>query len=188
MKNKDLKIMLITVAISLALSLMIGCSAESTSTAPSVSLPEPDSTGVDMAPQVGKLAPVFSFINADGKSISLSDMRGRTVMLNFWATWCTPCKVEMPLIEELSQENRPDLILLTINSGDSETDVKSFMKKQGYSFPVLLDVKGQLISAYQIRGIPTTFFIDKDGIIQNIKVGALSSDTELSHILEGIME
>lgn len=155
-----------------------------------VSEPETASE-LEVGPQVGKLAPVFKFINPGGEKISLSDFRGSSVVLNFWATWCGPCKFEMPLIQALAHDEEKaakGLVLLTINGGESADTVAKFMIEYGFSFPVLLDTQRGITRAYNVRGIPTTFFIDKDGIIRDIKVGAFTSKTELNSKLNNIMD
>ena len=145
---------------------------------------------LEVGPQVGKLAPVFKFTNPDGEAISLSDLNGHYVVLNFWATWCGPCKFEMPLLQELARDEEKaseGLMLLTINSGESADAVSQFMYEHGYSFPVLLDTQRSIARAYNVRAIPTTFFLDKDGIIRDIKVGAFTTEAELDAILENLM-
>ena len=148
-------------------------------------------SAIEVGPQVGKLAPDFKFTDAEGKSVSLSDLRGKSIMLNFWATWCGPCKYEMPLIEDLAHDKEKaekGLILLTINSGESADTVRRFMKEQGFSFPVLLDIQKSITRAYNVRAIPTTFFIGQDGIISKIKLGAFMNESELEQILNKVME
>lgn len=145
----------------------------------------------EVGPQVGKLAPVFMFTDSGGKNVSLSDLRGRSVMLNFWATWCGPCKYEMPLIHELARDKEKaakGLVLLTVNGGESADKVTKFMKEHGFSFPVLLDTQRGVSRAYNVRAIPTTFFIDRDGIIRDIKVGAFTTETELDSIINNILD
>ncbi len=148
-------------------------------------------SAIEVGPQVGKLAPDFKFTDAEGKSVSLSDLRGKSIMLNFWATWCAPCKYEMPLIEDLAHDREKaekGLILLTINSGESADKVQRFMIENGLSFPVLLDTQKMVVRAYNVRAIPTTFFIGQDGIISKIKLGAFMNESELEQILNKVME
>jgi len=132
--------------------------------------------------QVGDLAPDFQLQDLDGQTISLSDLRGKPVLLNFWATWCGPCVHEMPFIQEIYElwtGKSPSVMVLTVNVKESSSRVKEFMKSYGLSFPVLLDTKGSVAAKYNIRGIPTTFLIDKDGIVQGIKVGAFRNKEEI---------
>lgn len=87
-------------------------------------------------------------------------------MLNFWATWCPPCREEMPLIQQVYEElSDKELVVLAINLGESSSKVKEFVQSYGLSFPVLLDTKQDIAQKYNIRGIPTTIFIDKNGIM-----------------------
>jgi peroxiredoxin len=177
---------LVITLISTVIIGLVGCSSASTSP------PIPETTPeTEVGPQVGNLAPDFKFMNPGGKNISLSDLRGNSVMLNFWATWCGPCKVEMPLIQELSHDEEKaaeGLVLLTVNSGESADKVASFMNEHGFSFPVLLDTQGGITQAYNVRAIPTTFFIDRDGIIKDMKIGAFSSGAEIEQKLGKITE
>ena len=158
---------------------------------PPETAPEPETTTeLEVGPQVGKLAPVFEFMDPGGDKVKLSDLRGSPVVLNFWATWCGPCKFEMPLLQALAHDEEKaaeGLVLLTINGGESADTVSKFMYEHGYSFTVLLDTQNGIARAYNVRAIPTSFFIDKDGVISNIKVGAFKTETELDTMLNGIM-
>jgi len=139
------------------------------------------------APQVGKLAPDFQLPNLEGQAMSLSDFRGKPVLVNFWATWCPPCRAEMPYLQQVYEEwSYKGLVVLAINIGESPPTVKDFIQSGNFSFPVLLDINQDIALEYNIRGIPTTFLIDKDGIIQAIKVGAFSSKTEIEKSLSKI--
>ena len=127
--------------------------------------------------RIGNPAPNFKLPNLEGKTVSLSDLRGKPVMLNFWATWCPPCRAEMPHIQQVYEEwSDNGLVVLAINLGESSSKVKEFVQSYGLSFPVLLDTKRDIAEKYNIRGlIPTTFFIDKNGIIQVKIIGAFPS-------------
>jgi len=138
------------------------------------------SAGTNQKPVIGKPAPDFQLKNLDGQSISLSDFRGKPVLINFWASWCQPCVYEMPFIQEVFEEwSGQGLVVLTINIGESPSQVEEFMQSQGLSLPVLLDLKGSIAQKYNIWFIPTTFFLDKDGIIQGIKAGPFQSKEEI---------
>ncbi len=136
------------------------------------------------APEIGKLAPDLQLNTPDGQSIALSELKGTPVLLNFWATWCGPCRHEMPFLQQIYDE-RPEetLVLLTINIQESSSQVAQFMQSEGLSFPVLLDSQADVAQKYNIMGIPTTFFIDKDGVIQEIKIGAFQSKADIEAIL-----
>ena len=172
--NRLLKVMLVIILTSGLL--IAGCSADS----------GPEDSG--QAPQVGKLAPDFQLPNLEGQSISLSDFRGNPVLINFWASWCYPCIYEMPFIQEVYEEwSARGLVVLAINKGESLSTVKDFMQSGNYSFPVLLDINQDVALEYSIRSIPTTFFIDKDGIIQAIKLGPFLSKADIENSLSKII-
>jgi len=118
---------------------------------------------------IGREAPDFTLKTLEGKEVSLSDYKGKKVMLNFWATWCPPCKKEMPAMQQFSEEAGEDIVVLAVNM-DPENDVEGFALNYELTFPIVLDQpeSGSLISEqYKIMSIPTTFFIDRDGIIQH---------------------
>ena len=140
------------------------------------------------APEVDKLAPEFQLPNLQGQTISLDDLRGKPVLVNFWATWCGPCVHEMPYIQEVSDEwSGKGLVVLAINIGESTSKVAKFMQSQGLSFTVLLDTDEKTAAKYNIRAIPTTFFIDKDGVIQAKKIGSFTSKAAIESSLDKII-
>jgi thiol-disulfide isomerase/thioredoxin len=136
------------------------------------------------APEVGKRAPSFQLNTLDGQSVALGELKGKLVLVNFWATWCGPCAYEMPFIQQVYDEwQEKELILLAINIAESPSQVAEFMQSYGFSFPVLLDTEAKIAERYSIRGIPTSFFIDKDGIIKDIRIGAFQGKAEIENIL-----
>ena len=138
--------------------------------------------------KVGSLAPNFQLDSLEGQTVSLSDLRGKPVLINFWAVRCPDCRMEMPYLQQVYEEwSGKGLVLLAINNGESPSRIGEFMQSQGFSFPVLLDTRGNVAQMYNIRGIPITFFIDKDGIIQDVKPGAFSSVEEIEKSLSKIM-
>ena len=140
--------------------------------------------GTSQNPWIGKPAPDFQLSTLNGQPVSLSDLRGKPVLVNFWATWCLPCRGEMPYIQQIYDEwQAKGLVLLAINIGESPSQVAKFMQSQGLSLPVLLDGKGNIAVMYNVRAIPTTFFIDRDGIIKDMKVGAFQSKAEIESSL-----
>jgi thiol-disulfide isomerase/thioredoxin len=131
-------------------------------------------------------APDFKLKDLSGKEISLSDLKGKRVFINFWATWCPPCKAEMPELEKLYQETKSsDLVIITVNLGEDKATVHKFIESNKYNFPVLLDSKNEAAALYGIRSIPTSYFIDKDGYIANGKIGAMNLE-EMRSYVEGI--
>src|SRR4030042_463393 len=122
---------------------------------------------------IGSKAPDFELYDLSGNVHKLSDYEGTPVLLNFWATWCGPCRSEMPHLEEVYEEWRDnDLTFFAVNVGESSTEVTSFLDYFGFNMPVLLDNARTVSHKYGVSGIPTTYFIDEDGIIQNRVVGA----------------
>ena len=128
----------------------------------------------------GKPAPDFQFKDPEGRASSLGELKGKPVLLNFWATWCGPCVHEMPFIQEIYDEwSDKGLVILAIDVGESSATVKRFLQEHGFSFPVILDT-GKIVAAkYNIRGYPTTFLINQDGEIVGYKVGAFRSKEEI---------
>jgi thiol-disulfide isomerase/thioredoxin len=114
----------------------------------------------------------FSLPLLNGETRTLSGLKGKIVFLNFWATWCPPCRAEMPDMEKLYQKFKNEgLEFLTVNIQEHKRDVEAFMKDFGLSFPVALDSRGDVATKYGIRGIPTTYIIDRDGRIIAAAVG-----------------
>lgn len=120
----------------------------------------------------------FKLKDLNGKVVSLSDFKGKKVFLNFWASWCPPCRAEMPDIEKLYQETKDsDLVILAVNIGDDKNTARSFIEKNKYNFTVLLDLDQSIATQYNIVAIPTSFFIDKEGnIISSTKGGMTMED------------
>ena len=116
-------------------------------------------------------APNFTLKSVRGDNIKLSEHRGEVIMLSFWATWCEPCKVEMPLFEERFQLTGQEFEILAVNFDEPEAEVRQFVDEFGLSFPVLLDPGGEIQNLFRVRGYPTTFVVDKDGIIQYHHIG-----------------
>ena len=121
----------------------------------------------------GVPAPNFSLPDLEGKKVSLTDFKGKIVLLNIWATWCAPCVAEMPSMEKLYQELKgEDFELLAISVDESGAEaVTPFIEKHNLGFPVLLDTKGEIKNLYQATGIPESFIIDKDGMIVEKIIG-----------------
>ena len=142
----------------------------------------------EYGPEIGKLAPDFTLKGLDGQEVSLSDLRGKPVLLNFWAIWCGPCRLEMPFLQEIYDKwAGQELVLLAINLQEDPNNVREFVEGAGFSFPVLLTPGNEIPLAYNIRGIPATFFIDTDGVIRDIKVGAFFGVEDIESRLVKIM-
>ncbi|OGO39620.1 MAG: hypothetical protein A2147_09870 [Chloroflexi bacterium RBG_16_57_8] len=138
--------------------------------------------------QVGYLAPGFQLKDLDGKTVSLRELSGRPVMLNFWASWCGPCRVEMPYLQQTYDRWRDKgLVLMTINLREPASTARQFMQEGKYSLPVLLDANGDVANRYNVTAIPTTFFVSGDGVIQERKIGSFPSVEAIEDSLGKIM-
>ena len=125
-------------------------------------------------------APDFTVVDGEGNEISLSDFRGKPVILNFWASWCGPCQSEMPDFDSYYNEYQEDIHFLMVNvTGGRETvdTAKEFIQEEGYTFPVYYDTKGEGSTAYGVYGIPMTFFIDEEGYVAAYAQTAISGET-----------
>ncbi|MER2059448.1 MAG: TlpA disulfide reductase family protein [Niallia sp.] len=117
---------------------------------------------------IGDKAPNFTIKDLNGNKVQLSDYKGKSVMINFWTTWCPPCKKEMLDIETFSKEKQDQWVVLAINvDGGNEEGVRQFVQERKLTFPVLLDDKDVVANQYHILSIPTTYFLNKEGVIIN---------------------
>jgi peroxiredoxin len=138
-------------------------------------------------PEAGDLAFDFLFEDAVGDTYSLSDFRGRVVVLNFWATQCSYCLEELPLIQQLYDEwPETEVVLLTIAKGQEPSTVADFVQAEGIAFPVIVDRLKLVSSQYRVTAIPRTFFIDSEGYIMGIKRGYFQSYEEIEDIMDQI--
>ncbi|MCA1053834.1 TlpA family protein disulfide reductase [Rossellomorea aquimaris] len=125
-------------------------------------------------PNVGDKAIDFKLSDLTGKDVTLSQFKGKKVVVNFWATWCPPCKEEMPIMEEFYNSNREEVEVLAINI-DPQYNVKEYQQAMGLTFPILLDEDDKINKAYDILTVPTTYVINEQGIITHKQIGALTS-------------
>lgn len=184
MKSKDILILLAGLVVGAGLSILIFNGLDlvrknevSELAAPILGVTLPESAAVD------SIAPDFELYNLDGDTVKLSNLRGKIVLINFWATWCEPCKVEMPLFEKRYQLEGSDLVILAVNFDEPEQEVRQFVDEFGLSFPVLLDPGAQVQNLYRVRGYPTTFVVNEEGIIQYHHIGLFTED-QLDQYLE----
>ncbi len=139
------------------------------------------------APEVGRLAPDLSLTDLDGNSVSLSDFRGRAVFINFWATWCPGCRVEMPEIEAVHQEYKDkDVVVIGVDIREDEDTVRRYIERGGYSWTFVMDTTGEVTMNYRIIAIPTSFFLDEEGVITAIKTGAITKKSMESRLAEAM--
>jgi peroxiredoxin len=126
------------------------------------------------APVVGAPAPDFTLLTVDGESLRLSDLRGKVVAVNFWATWCAPCRLEMPDLQERAERFPDRLAVIGVNFAETAEEVAAFRREVGVDFPLLLDPEADVQRLYRVLGYPTTFFIDEEGTIRLQHIGLMS--------------
>ena len=155
-----------------------------------------DKTGVSTsgkpaAPQKGFLAPDFELKTMGGKITELSELGGQPVLVNLWATWCPPCRAEMKTIETVYKDYKDQgLIVLAVNMTyqDDPSQINPFVEEQGLTFPILLDETGEMAKAYQLKSLPSSYFIDRDGVIQDVVIGGPMAEALLRTRVEAILK
>jgi len=150
-----------------------------------------DGSADTSAPQAGFIAPDFTLQTPTGEIYTLSELRGQAVLVNLWATWCPPCRAEMPAIEKMYQEYKDQgFIVLAINMTyqDDPFAIVPFAQEYGLTFPILLEETGDVASAYQLRSLPSSYFINRAGIIQEVVIGGPMSEALLRTRIEQILQ
>jgi peroxiredoxin len=153
--------------------------------------PSLQQSGSPFNPKEGFMAPDFTLDLLDGDQLTLSELRGHQVMLNFWASWCLPCRREMPAIESVYQRYKDSglvVIGLNLTSQDSESDSWAFAQESELTFPIALDRDGSVRDRYQLLGLPSTYFIDQSGIIRSIMVGSPMSAATIQSNIEDLVK
>jgi cytochrome c biogenesis protein CcmG, thiol:disulfide interchange protein DsbE len=147
----------------------LGDTADSATTSPL------SGRGGGVTPRVGEPAPSFSLSTPSGQRLALADLRGQAVLLNFWASWCPPCRGEMPDLENLAREYRASgLVLVGVNLEEEGPTVQRYADMLGLSFPLALDQDGEVANRYNLTALPTSYFIDRDGVVRDLNIGALT--------------
>ncbi len=168
----------ISLVLWMVLLLLLGCEQTKSKQSIPKSIPE--------GPRVGFRAPGFAVPTLDGQSQSLVDYRGKVIMINFWATWCIPCRVEMPSMENLYEKYRgKGFEILAVSGGESRSVVQPFIENLKLSFPILLDEQFEVHDKYQVSAIPSTFLVDKSGVITHRFFGAMDWNNDQSMELIG---
>jgi cytochrome c biogenesis protein CcmG/thiol:disulfide interchange protein DsbE len=143
------------------------------------------------APQAGFVAPDFTLNTPAGNTFTLSELRGQAVLLNLWASWCPPCRAEMPTIEKIYNEykNRGFIVLaVDMTYQDNTANIAPFVQKYSLTYPILLEETGNVASLYQLRSLPSSYFIDRTGIIQKVIIGGPMSEALLRTRVEQILQ
>lgn len=143
------------------------------------------------APRAGFLAPDFTLETLNGETVALSDLRGQAVVVNLWTTWCPPCRREMPTLQKVYEEYKErGLVILAVNSTvqDDLQAIPAFVEKYGLTFPILLDKNNEAGRLYQLRSLPSTFFIRRDGTIHEAVIGGPMAEALLRTRIEAILK
>lgn len=143
------------------------------------------------APREGFLAPDFSLQTLEGETVTLSELRGQAVLVNLWATWCPPCRAEMPAIQKLYEEYKDQgFMVLAVNMTyqDNPQAVLPFTQENNLTFPILLEETGEMARKYELRSLPSSFFVNRNGTIQEVVIGGPMSEALLRTRLESILE
>jgi cytochrome c biogenesis protein CcmG/thiol:disulfide interchange protein DsbE len=180
---KLIGILLLGAALGLGAGAALWYAPAASASVPITSAPGTTPLTAAPAPVVDAPAPDFSLSGLDGKPTTLAGLRGETVILNFWATWCDPCREELPLLDRLARTYAGSLTVVAVETGEPAAEVRAFTEALGLGWiRVLTDPAGQVGDLYLVRGLPTTFFIDETGMIRRIRIGTLDS-AELESIL-----
>jgi len=137
--------------------------------------------------QVGGRAPDFTLTLMDGGQISLKDLRGQVVVLNFWASWCGPCRLEVPVLEQVWKDYGDEVAFVGIAHNDLPEQVRAFVERYGMTFPNGVDINGGIARAYGLTSVPQTFVIDEEGFVQAHQMGAIVQAEPLVSMIEGAL-
>jgi len=144
--------------------------------------------GLDVKAEEGALAPDFLLGRLDGSELRLSDLRGQPVVLNFWATWCAPCRKEIPQFVDASERFRDQgLVVVGVNLQEGKSIVRPYADDFGMDFPIVIDVDGEVGDAYRLLGLPVTYFIDRGGIVRSVFTGPFE-DSDRGTEVRGAIE
>lgn len=149
------------------------------------------SAGLSPSPASGFPAPDFTVTDQDGNIYGLNTFRGHPILLNFWASWCPPCRAEMPAMQEVYEQYQAQgFIILAVNSTiqDDPEQAAAFFQELGLTFPLLMDRDGAATRKYQVRSLPTSFFIDPEGIIQEVVIGGPMAEALLISRVERLFQ
>lgn len=153
--------------------------------------PESTTSGKIPLPHQGFTAPEFTLQTPDGRTISLSDLRGSPVLINLWTSWCPPCRAEMPALQrtyDAYHDQGFEILAVNATNQDNLGDALGFVQEHGLTFPILLDMNGAMSNSYQLRSLPTSFFIDRQGIIREVVIGGPMSEALLRIRVQQLLE
>jgi thiol-disulfide isomerase/thioredoxin len=141
-----------------------------------------DSSGATGMPNVGEVAPNFEYTLSDGTRHQLSELHGKKVLLNFWATWCEPCRAEMPDLQQVLANYGDSVVVLGVNKLETAAVIPPFAEELGVSFPLIVNTEGDIANRYGAKNIPSSFFINTDGTIGARRIGVMTYDFMKSQI------
>jgi cytochrome c biogenesis protein CcmG/thiol:disulfide interchange protein DsbE len=153
--------------------------------------PGRSSNGMIPLPRQGFAAPDFSLSTPDGTRMALSDLHDRPVLINIWTSWCPPCRAEMPALQQVYEAYRDqgfEILAVNATNQDSQQDAVGFAQELGLTFPILLDSTGEVSNLYQLRSLPTSFFVDSRGIIHEVVIGGPMSEALLRTRVQQLLE
>ena len=143
------------------------------------------------APQKGFLAPDFTLNTATGETVKLSELRGQAVLVNLWATWCPPCRAEMQAIETMYKEYQGQgftVLAVNMTYQDDRAAIAPFVEEQELTFPILLDETSEMAGNYQLKSLPSSYFIDREGMISEVVIGGPMAEALLRTRIEEILK
>lgn len=148
-----------------------------------------DQEALSASPYPGFLAPDFTLQTLGGDEITLSELRDQVVVVNLWASWCGPCRAEMPAMQEIYDKSKGEFEILAVNMTyqDDETAAAGFVRELGLTFPILLDHHGDVGPVYQLEALPTTFFIDKNGVVVEVVPGGPMTPSLIESKIESLL-
>ena len=148
-------------------------------------------SGAIPSPREGFAAPDFTLDTLDGQSVTLSDLRGKAVVVNLWAAWCPPCRAEMPALQaayEMDRDRGLEILAVDMTYQDREQDVLRFVQEFGLTFTVALDRDGTVARQYLLRALPSTFFVGPDGVIRKVVIGGPMSEATIRSTVREMLE
>ncbi|MBF8299167.1 MAG: putative thiol-disulfide oxidoreductase [Dehalococcoidia bacterium] len=146
----------------------------------------PNPNGLKVGSQVGQLAPNFRLEDETGKVLTLSDLRGTPLLINFWATWCGPCRKEMPELQEISHTLEGRLTVLAVDVAESNSLVQEFKQELGLTLTTPIDRANKVAAAYNAFGLPASYVIDEDGVVRAVKIGPFVDGADVRKSLKSV--
>jgi peroxiredoxin len=143
------------------------------------------------APGAGFLAPDFNGTTLTGERLALSELRGKPVLVNVWASWCVPCRAEMPAMERVYRDFHSkgfEILAVNATSQDNPAKATAFVQEQGLTFPILFDMDGEVSRRYRVSSLPTSFFVDAQGVIREVVIGGPMSEALLRIRIQQLLE